>query len=371
MKFEELNLSKELLDALAFMKFEDASPIQEKAIPLLLEGHDLIGQAQTGTGKTAAFGIPVIDKLNANLKSPQVLVLCPTRELATQIAEQLKKLCKFKNGASVIALYGGQSIDVQLRALRKGANVLVATPGRMLDHLYRGTIRLDSITKVVLDEVDEMLNIGFKQEIEEILSRIPNDERQTIFFSATISDRIMGLAMKFQKKPKLVKIADTQASAPNIEQYCYELKERAKPEALAKLINEHKINFSLVFCNTKRQVDNLVKELNLQGFFANGLHGDMRQSQRDKVMTNFRKGKTQILVATDVAARGIDMNIDGVFNYDVPQAAEHYVHRIGRTGRAGQSGKAFTFVLREEAYRMNNIKRFVKGQIKNERILAN
>ena len=368
MKFAELNLSKDILDALEALKFEQASPIQAQAIPHLLEGHDLIGQAQTGTGKTAAFGIPVIERLDPNIRDPQVLVLCPTRELACQIADQFKKIARFKRQVSIVSLYGGQQIDIQFKALRRGANVIVATPGRLMDHINRRSVNMDSIKTVVLDEVDEMLNVGFKQAIDEIFERIPNRERQTILFSATVSERIMGMAMRYQKNPKLVKIAQTESSSANIEQFYYEIKERAKPEALTNLINEYKLKFSLVFCNTKRQVDEVVRNLNDKGYFANGLHGDMRQSQRDRVMNSFRRGETEILVATDVAARGIDMNIEAVFNYDVPEAAESYLHRIGRTGRAGQTGKAFTFVVGSQIHKLNTIKRYSKGQIHNSKL---
>jgi ATP-dependent RNA helicase DeaD len=369
MKFKDFNVSNELLDALNVMKFEDASPVQEQAIPELLLGHDLIGQAQTGTGKTAAFGIPIIERLDTTLRAPQALILCPTRELACQIADELKRLAKFKTGTSIVALYGGQNIEVQFRALRKGANILVATPGRMIDHLQRGSVKLNALTTIVLDEVDEMLNVGFKQNIEDIFSRITNKNRQTVFFSATISERIMALAVKYQHEPKLVKVG-IGSSSPNVEQfYCEVLKERAKPGILADLITQYNLKPSLVFCNTKRQVDYLVEDLKSKGFFANGLHGDMRQSQRDRVMDSFRRGETQILVATDVAARGINVKeIQGVFNYDLPDAPEYYVHRIGRTGRAGKLGKAFSFVVGSQIHKLNSIKRQVKVQIASHKI---
>ncbi|MDX1920260.1 MAG: DEAD/DEAH box helicase [Candidatus Caenarcaniphilales bacterium] len=367
MQFEEMKLSKDILDALTMMKFQEASPIQAQSIPHLLEGRDLVGQAQTGTGKTAAFGIPIIEKIDPNNRAPQALILCPTRELASQIAEELKRICKCKRGIFVVPLYGGQSIGLQFSALRKGANIIVATPGRMIDHLKRGSVKLNAIKMVVLDEVDEMLDIGFKQAIEEILSSVPKEGRQTVFFSATISPRIKELANKFLVDPVLVKATQEEVSSPNIEQFYLRVKESIKPGVLAEIINKHKLGLSLVFCNTKRQVDDLVEHLRMEGFFANGLHGDMRQSQRERVMDGFRKGKTQILVATDVAARGINVNkIEAVFNYDLPQSAEYYVHRIGRTGRAGHVGKAFTFVVGSQMHKLNFIQRFTKGQIVQE-----
>jgi ATP-dependent RNA helicase DeaD len=371
MKFSELNLSKEVLSALESMKFEDASPIQQQAIPLILAKHDLIGQAQTGTGKTAAFGIPLVEGVNHGIKHTQALILCPTRELASQITEELRKIARFKAGLSVIALYGGQSIDTQLKVLKRGANIIVATPGRLMDHLRRGSVRLTAVKQVILDEVDEMLDKGFKQDIEEIISRVPREERQTIFFSATISERIMSLAVKFLKNPKQVKIASKELSSPNIEQFYIEVKEKFKTGTLTNVIKQHNLNLCLVFCNTKRKVDELVKDLKIKGYFASGLHGDMVQSQRDRVINSFKRGETKIVVATNVAARGVHVeNIEGVVNYDMPQAAEHYVHRIGRTGRAGKPGKAFTFVLGSQLNQLNEIKRFSRGQIVSQRVPA-
>ncbi len=364
MKFSEFNLSKEVLEAVAAMNFSEASPIQEQAIPKLLSGKDLIGQAQTGTGKTAAFGIPLIEKIDPLVKAPQVVILCPTRELASQIAEELKRIARFKKHIFVACLFGGQNIEIQLNVLRRGVNIIVATPGRMIDHLKRGSVKLGSVKTVVLDEVDEMLDIGFKDVIESILSQITSPDKQTVFFSATISSRIMELAVKFLKNPELVKTTTEEVSSPNIEQFYLKVKEEIKPDALTHIINQHELGSSLVFCNTKRQVDQLVHDLRNQGYFASALHGDMRQGERTRVMDNFRKGKVKILVATDVAARGINVNkVEAVFNYDIPQSAEYYVHRIGRTGRAGRMGKAFTFVVGKQIHKLNIIKKYTKSQI--------
>jgi ATP-dependent RNA helicase DeaD len=367
MKFEEFELSPEILSGLTAMNFTEASPIQEQAIPVILSGKDLVGQAQTGTGKTAAFGIPVLEKMSTTNRFTETLVLCPTRELAVQITEELRKIARFKK-LQIVALYGGQNIESQFRLLNRGANLIVATPGRLIDHLKRGSVRLNQIKTLVLDEVDEMLNIGFKKELDEIFDRLPQEHRQTIFFSATISERIMSMAMKYQDNPKLVKVESTQETSPNIEQFYLEVKERAKLDTLKSILEQHKINFSLIFCNTKVKVDELVEHLNFAGYYARGLHGDMRQSHRDRVMQSFRKGQVQILVATDIAARGIDVSLEAVINYDFPQAPEHYTHRIGRTGRAGRLGKAFTFVGASQIGKLNIIKRLTKATIKREQV---
>ncbi len=344
MKFNELTLSEEIQSALAEMGFEEASPIQSQAIPVLLSGRDVIGQAQTGTGKTAAFGIPAIEKIDTSDKSVQCLVLCPTRELANQVCEEFKKIGKFKKGLKPVAIYGGESIERQIKSLQFGANVVIGTPGRVIDHLNRKTLNLSKVTTLILDEADEMLNMGFYDDIEDILSRTSED-RQTVFFSATMSKEIMNLTKRFQKNPELVKITRTEVTSTNIQQLYYDIKKEHKTELMCRLIEAHNIKSMLVFANTKKKVDELCEELQARGHNAEGLHGDMRQLSRNQVMTKFKSGVTNILIATDVAARGIDVeSVEAVFNYDVPQDLEYYVHRIGRTGRAGRSGKAFTFI---------------------------
>ncbi|MBS1514504.1 MAG: DEAD/DEAH box helicase [Bacteroidetes bacterium] len=363
LKFEELSLSKETQKAIAEMGFEEATPIQSAAIPFILEGRDVIGQAQTGTGKTASFGIPIAEFIDAHSKKTQALVLCPTRELAIQVAEEMAKLIKYKKGIHILPIYGGQSIDRQIRSLKAGVQIIIATPGRMIDHINRKTADLSHVKMIVLDEADEMLNMGFRDDIEEILKSIP-EERQTIFFSATMPPPIMQLTKKYQQEPELVKVVHKELTVPNINQYFYELRNSMKLEVLTRLLDIHNPVLSLVFCNTKRAVDELVSHLQARGYAAEGLHGDMKQLFRDRVMAKFRSGKIEILVATDVAARGIDVDdIDAVFNYDMPQDEEYYVHRIGRTARAGRKGQAFTFISGKEFYKLRDIERYTKTKI--------
>lgn len=363
LKFEDLSLSKEVTKAVADLGFEEATPIQSQAIPFLLEGRDLIGQAQTGTGKTAAFGIPVIEKMDAASKHTQAIVLCPTRELAIQVAEGFSDLLKYKKGIKVLPVYGGQSIERQLMTLRKGVQIIIATPGRLMDHLERRTIKFDDVHTVVLDEADEMLNMGFRDDIESILKQVPK-ERQTIFFSATMPKAILELSKKYLNKPEHVKVVHKELTVPNIQQFYYEVKPNMKLEVLTRLIDVSNPTLSLVFCNTKRTVDTLVAHLKARGYSGEALHGDLKQSQRDRVMDKFRSGKLDLLVATDVAARGIDVDdIDAVFNYDMPQDEEYYVHRIGRTARAGRTGQAHTFVVGKEFHKIKDIERYTKSKI--------
>lgn len=364
LKFDELPLSAEVQKALVEMGFTEASPIQTQAIPVLMAGRDLIGQAQTGTGKTAAFGIPAIESIDELNPAVQALVLCPTRELALQVSEELKKIARFKRGIQVAAIYGGESIERQIKALRGGVQIVVGTPGRVIDHLERRTLRLDSVRTVVLDEADEMLDMGFRDDIEVILSRVP-EERQTVFFSATMSKDILALTKRYQQDPAMVKIHKSELTTPNIEQFYYEIRGKQKAEAFCRLVEYYDLKLMLVFCNTKRMVDELVEELNGKGYEAEGLHGDLRQTQRNNVMSKFRGGATTILVATDVAARGIDVdNVDAVFNYDLPMDDEYYVHRIGRTARAGRSGKSFSFITGKDMVRLKDIMRYTKANIK-------
>jgi ATP-dependent RNA helicase DeaD len=364
LRFDELSLSPEMQRAIADMGFEEASPIQTEAIPVIMEGRDVIGQAQTGTGKTAAFGIPAIESIDPKDRRVQTLILCPTRELAVQVSEEISRLIKYKNGISVVPIYGGQSYDRQLRALKQGVQIVIGTPGRVMDHIERGTLQLDAVKKIILDEADEMLDMGFREDIEFVLTKIPA-ERQTIFFSATMSKPIMELTKKYQRDPQLVKVVHQTLTVTNIEQVYYEVRNNMKMEVLSRIIDMYNLKSLIVFCNTKRMVDELVSNLQARGYFADGLHGDMNQTQRTNVMAKFKASTLEILVATDVAARGIDVeDLEAVVNYDLPQDEEAYVHRIGRTGRAGKSGRAFSFVSGRDIYKLKDIMRFTNAKIK-------
>ena len=345
-QFNELGLSQEILRAIEEMGFETPSDIQAQAIPLILEGRDVLGRSNTGTGKTAAFGLPAIESIDPNLREPQVLVLSPTRELDIQIATELRKFSKYKEGVKIVPIYGGQSIDQQIKLLKRGCGIVVGTPGRVMDHLRRRTLRFDSIKMVVLDEADEMLNMGFKEDIEDILSNMPeNRSFQMTLFSATMPAAIMDIAAQFQENPALVEIKSAQRTIDTVEQTYYECGRGKKTDALRILMNTLKPNLTMIFCNTKKMVDELMDELNKYNMKAIGLHGDMKQQSRTRVMEQFRTGNYPILIATDVAARGIDVDdIDLVVNYDIPQDNEYYIHRVGRTGRAGKSGKAITLI---------------------------
>ena len=362
-RFDEMDLHPQILRGIKEMGFEETTPIQARAIPVVMEGGDIIGQAQTGTGKTAAFGIPLLQKVDSQNKKTQAIVLCPTRELAVQMAEEIRKLGKYMHGVKVLPIYGGQDIGKQIRSLKGGAQIIIGTPGRVMDHLRRKTIRCDFVDTIVLDEADEMLNMGFREDIETVLEYLP-EERQTMLFSATMPKPILEITKKYQKDATTIKVVKKELTVPNIEQYYYDVKRKDKVEVLSRLLDVYDPKLSLVFCNTKRMVDEVTEALQGRGYFAEGLHGDMKQSQRDRVMNGFRNGKTEILVATDVAARGIDVDdVEAVFNYDLPQDDEYYVHRIGRTGRAGKSGTAFTFVKGKEVYKLKDIQRYCKAKI--------
>ena len=367
-RFEEMGLSEEIQKAVRYMGFEEASPIQAKAIPAMISGIDLIGQAQTGTGKTAAFGIPILEKVDPKLKKLQAIVLCPTRELAIQVADEIRNLSRYMHGIKVLPIYGGQDIVKQIRSLKSGTQIVIGTPGRVMDHMRRKTMKLDFVHTVVLDEADEMLNMGFREDIEFVLSGVP-EERQTVLFSATMPKPIMEITKKFQNNAKVIKVTKKELTVPNIEQYYYDVKPKKKEEVLSRLLDIYSPRLSVVFCNTKKQVDLLVNALLGRGYFAAGLHRDMKQEQRDRVMQGFRTGKTEILVATDVAARGIDVDeVEAVFNYDLPQDDEYYVHRIGRTGRAGREGRAFSFVSGKEVYKLKEIQRYCKTKIYAQKV---
>lgn len=367
-KFNDLNISKEIKLAIKDMGFEEPTPIQAQAIPHMLNGDDLVGQAQTGTGKTAAFGIATLEMIDPGNKGLQAVILCPTRELAIQVSEELKKLSRYQKAIRVLPVYGGQPIDRQIKALKKGVQIVIGTPGRVMDHMNRRTLRMGGVKIIILDEADEMLDMGFRDDIEHIVEKMP-DERQTILFSATMSKAILRMAKKYQDNPQMVKLVHKKMTTPTVEQFYCEVKKHAKPEILSRLIDLHDFNLSLVFCNTKKRVDELVEDLKTKGYLADGLHGDMQQKQRDRVMSKFRNGDIDILVATDVAARGIDVGAtDAVFNYDIPTDVEYYVHRIGRTARAGKAGHAFTFVSGREVHRIRAIQKFTKTNIKSLKV---
>jgi ATP-dependent RNA helicase DeaD len=361
--FTELGLTPELLKAIDKLGFEQASPIQAESIPPLMEGSDVVGQSQTGSGKTAAFAIPAIEKTNPAQRAVQVLILCPTRELAVQVSEEVHKLALFKRGIMALPIYGGQSYERQFYGLKQGAQIVIGTPGRVMDHMRRGTLRLETIKMVILDEVDVMLNMGFRDDIETILQATPK-ERQTVFFSATIPKPIQQLIEKYARNPKQVRIEQKALTVPTVEQVYYEVDRRYKIELLTRLIDIHDLKLGIIFCNTKRMVDDLVDHLEAAGYMADRLHGDMNQAQRDRVMNKFRKSGLEFLVATDIAARGIDVDdVQVVFNYDLPYDVEDYLHRIGRTGRAGRSGRAISFVAGREMFQIHNIERFTRTKI--------
>ena len=368
LRFKELNISSEIQRAVEDMGFEEATPIQSLAIPHILEGKDVTGQAQTGTGKTAAFGIPILEMVDPSERDLQAVILCPTRELAIQVAEEMKKLSKYMRRIGILPIYGGQPIERQIKALKKGVQIIIGTPGRVMDHMRRGTIDMGSVKMLILDEADEMLDMGFREDIEYVLDYIPT-ERQILLFSATMSPDILYITRRYQESPEFLKVVPKELTVPEIKQIYFEVKEKMKLDVLSRLLDINDFKLSLVFCNTKRRVDKLVNHLQIRGYAADGLHGDMSQRQRDNVMSKFRSGNIEILVATDVAARGIDVdNVEAVFNYDVPNDDEYYVHRIGRTGRAGKKGIAYTFVSGKEVYQLRDIMRYTKTKIEQHKI---
>ncbi len=367
-RFDELDISQEILKAVEDMGFEETTPIQTNAIPKIMQGKDIIGQAQTGTGKTAAFGIPILERVDTDNKYPQSIILCPTRELAIQVAEELKRLSKYMRRIKTLPIYGGQPISRQIKALKKGVQVVIGTPGRLMDHMRRGTIKMSSVNMVVLDEADVMLDMGFVDDIETILRGVPKD-RQTLFFSATIPKSILNLRKRYQKNSEFVKVAHEKLTVPSIEQFYFEVRHNDKLKVLTRLIDLHNPKLSLVFCNTRKQVDELNIHLQARGYLTDSLHGGLNQNQRDRVMDKFRNGIIELLVATDVAARGIDVDdIEAVFNYDVPQDTDYYVHRIGRTGRAGRTGKAFTFVVGKDIYKLRDIQKYTGTKVKRQEV---
>ncbi|HTJ78740.1 MAG TPA: DEAD/DEAH box helicase [Rariglobus sp.] len=367
-KFAELGLSAEVLKAVDKMGFEEASPIQTAVIPLLLSGKDVIGQSSTGSGKTAAFGVPAVEKVDAKKKVVQVLILCPTRELAVQVAEEIAKLAFFKTGVREVPIFGGQPYDRQIRALEAGAQIVIGTPGRVMDHMERGTLRLDNLKMLILDECDRMLDMGFRDDIEKIVSQTP-PARQLLFFSATMPPAIKNLIMRSAKDPAWVKIESEAKNAPQVDQVYFEVDRRHKIDVLTRLIDLHDFRYGIIFCSTKVMVDELDEHLHARGYATDRLHGDITQAQRTRVMDKFRRRGFEFLVATDVAARGLDVDdLEVVFNFDLPNDAEDYTHRIGRTGRAGKSGKAFTFVSGREIYGLQNMAHYGRLKIRRENV---
>ena len=363
MKFTDLNLSEDIQSAVVAAGFEKPSPIQELTIPLALEGKDVIGQAQTGTGKTAAFGLPTLDKIRTEENTIQALVIAPTRELAVQSQEELFRFGRDK-GVKVRSVYGGSSIEKQIKALRSGAHIVVGTPGRLLDLIKRKALKLNNIETLILDEADEMLNMGFLEDIEAIISRVP-EERQTLLFSATMPDAIKRIGVQFMKDPEHVKIKAKELTNVNVDQYFIRVKEQEKFDTMTRLMDVDQPELSIVFGRTKRRVDELTRGLKLRGFRAEGIHGDLDQNKRLRVIRDFKNDQIDILVATDVAARGLDISgVTHVYNYDIPQDPESYVHRIGRTGRAGQSGQSITFVAPNEMGYLGIIENLTKKRMK-------
>ncbi len=360
MRYDESNIDSRIIRAVTEMGFENMTPIQEQAIPYLLEGRDIIGQAQTGTGKTAAFGIPLLQKIDPEDRSLQAVVLCPTRELAIQASEEMRKFSKYMHGIRMVPIYGGQDIVRQIKALKGGVQVIVGTPGRVMDHMRRHTIKMDTVKMVVLDEADEMLNMGFREDMETILKEVPG-EHQTALFSATMPQAILDITGTYQKDAVTVKVAAKELTVPLVKQFYFYVKKIYKEEVISRLLEVYGLKRSMIFCNTKKMVDELAENLKARGYQAEGLHGDLTQKQRDFVMSRFRSGNLEILIATDVAARGIDVDdVEAVFNYDIPQDIEYYVHRIGRTGRAGREGMAFTFAYGRDMYKIRDIERVCK-----------
>src|SRR5574344_175188 len=363
MKFKELNLKEEILKALNDVGYDETTQIQELAIPKVLEGLDIIGISKTGTGKTASFGLPVIEKVDITNTHTQTLIICPTRELSQQIAQELEKFTKYLKEIKIVCVFSGQELKRQIIPLRKGAQIVVGTPGRIMDHIRRKTLKLDNISTVVLDEADEMLNMGFEEDIDTILGSIPN-KIQTLLFSATMNKKILKITEKYLTDPVNIKIKSEALTVKNISEFAIDLKSKLKNEAVLRLLQQYNPKKAVIFCNTKRKVDEVVDILKNNDKKVEGIHSDIKQEQRTKIMKKIKSHEIDILVATDVAARGLDIDeIELVINYDIAQDNEYYVHRIGRTGRNGNSGNAVTFVVGKEKYRIEDIEKFTKSKI--------
>ena len=362
MLYSELQCSEAIHKAVEQMGFAEMTEIQEKTIPVMLAGRDVIAKAPTGTGKTCAFGIPVAEQIDPARKVPQAVIMAPTRELAQQIADELAALTAFMPGVEVACVYGGANMEKQAKRLAEGCQIVVATPGRLMDHYKHHSIDLSHVTQIVLDEADEMLNMGFRDDIETILEYIPAEGRQTILFSATMPKPILEITDRFQKDAKLVKVAAKELTIPLVSQKFYRVKNQDKDAACVRLLEYYQPKLTLIFCNTKKKVDELADLLKQQGFQAEGLHGDLSQAERNRIMTRFKAGEISVLVATDVAARGIDVSdVDAVINYDVPEENEHYTHRIGRTGRARKQGASYLFYTKEEQKRVDQLLRLTRN----------
>lgn len=368
MNFRDFDIRDNILKAIDEMGFEKTTPIQKSAIPLELKGRDITAQAQTGSGKTVAFTIPILEKVFIEDRSPQAIILCPTRELSVQVAGEIKKVGKYIKKLKILAVYGGQPIGKQTRVLKKGVHIVVGTPGRVIDHIERGNLELIGVETVVLDEADEMLEMGFREDIERILSETPR-QRQTLLFSATIPTEIKKIAKNYQKNPKFIKIESNNRNAPKIKQYSFKTDHKRKFDDLCRLFEAYSIRSALIFCNTKKGVDFVFKNLKKRDYSCEALHGDMGQKTRDKVMNKFRNGNVRFLVASDVAARGLDISgLDYIINYDVPQNYDSYIHRIGRTARAGSAGNAFSLVTSQDIPAFNNIKKQNNVRIIEKRV---
>lgn len=366
--YRDSGIDERIIRAVEELGFEHMTPIQEQAIPVFLSGKDVIGQAQTGTGKTAAFGIPILEKIDPENKNLQAVILCPTRELAMQAADELRKFAKYMQGIKVLPIYGGQDIMKQIKNLKGGVQIIVGTPGRVMDHMRRHTVKMEHVHTVVLDEADEMLNMGFREDIETILKEVP-EKRQTGLFSATMPKPILDITKLYQKDAVFLKMTPKEVTIPLIKQAYYQVQRKDKEEVLCRLLDYYDPGRALIFCNTKRMVDELTEHLKKRGYAVEGLHGDLTQGQRDTVMNLFKSGHAAILIATDVAARGIDVdNVEAVFNFDVPEDIEYYVHRIGRTGRAGKKGRSFTLVTGRENFKLRDIERVCHTKIKERKI---
>ena len=362
-QYSDLLLSEETLKAVERMGFTELTEIQEKAIPVMLEGREIIAKAPTGTGKTCAFGVPIMEKIDPSVSAVQAVVLCPTRELCTQIVDELRELAHFRPQVRVAAVYGGQQIDRQINALKRGAQIVVATPGRMLDHMHRRTINLSKVSIAVLDEADEMLDMGFYKDVCKILDRLPK-ERQMVMFSATISREVMDIGWLYQRDTVELTVEPVKESQPKIHQYMLESVGRQKLADLCYILEANDFHKVMIFCNTKYSTASLSNLLRERGFNADCLNGDMRQSERNQIMARFRSGEISVLVATDVAARGIDvLDVDAVFNYEIPLENEYYLHRIGRTGRAKKEGVSYIFYGRDELPRLRPIIRYTRSRV--------
>lgn len=368
MKFNELNLSEKMIKALEDIGYNEMTEIQEKAIPEIMNGSDIIGLSQTGTGKTAAFGVPAIEDVDVKSKKTQILILAPTRELACQITDELRKFTKYMENLKLLTVYGGQSIEKQIIPLRRGVQIVIGTPGRIMDHMRKDTLKLNDVKLVILDEADEMLNMGFREDIETILTEVP-EERQTLLFSATMNDKILDITKRFLKTPKKIKIKAKELTVENIEQIAFQTKGNMKDEITTRVIDLYKPEKTIIFCNTKKKVDQLFDYLKAKKYNVDVIHGDIKQDQRERTIKKVKNGDVKVLIATDVAARGIDIaNLDLVINYDIPQEEEYYVHRIGRTGRNKNSGRSITFVVGKEMNKIESIERYAKTKIRFDKI---